>query len=218
MQINYAEQPSPDGLAQAFLIGSVFLGDAAAALVLGDNLFHGHDLSLQLQAVNSDAAGATVFAYPVKDPERYGVVEFDVTGKATAIEEKPTHPKSKFAIPGLYFYDEKVTEIAKTVRPSARGELEISSVNQEYLNLGLLNVLKLPRGTAWLDTGTFSSLQDASSYIQTLEARQGLKIACLEEIAYRKGWISRAQLLELAGSYKDGEYSGYLRAVCQEEN
>ena len=215
MQINYAEQPSPDGLAQAFLIGSVFLGDAAAALVLGDNLFHGHDLSLQLQAVNSDAAGATVFAYPVKDPERYGVVEFDSNGLVKGLEEKPKAPRSRFAVTGLYFYDSSVVERAKQVKPSPRGELEITDLNRSYLEDGLLRVELMSRGMAWLDTGTPDSLHEAAAYIRTLEHRQGLKVGCPEEVAYRMGWIDAEQLEELAAPLKKSGYGNYLLQILE---
>ena len=215
MQINYAEQPSPDGLAQAFLIGSGFLGDAAAALVLGDNLFHGHDLSLQLQAVNSDAAGATVFAYPVKDPERYGVVEFDSNGLVKGLEEKPKEPRSRFAVTGLYFYDSSVVERAKQVKPSPRGELEITDLNRSYLEDGLLRVELMSRGMAWLDTGTPDSLHEAAAYIRTLEHRQGLKVGCPEEVAYRMGWIDAEQLEELAAPLKKSGYGNYLLQILE---
>ena len=215
MQINYAEQPSPDGLAQAFLIGSGFLGDAAAALVLGDNLFHGHDLSLQLQAVNSDAAGATVFAYPVKDPERYGVVEFDSNGLVKGLEEKPKAPRSRFAVTGLYFYDSSVVERAKQVKPSPRGELEITDLNRSYLEDGLLRVELMSRGMAWLDTGTPDSLHEAAAYIRTLEHRQGLKVGCPEEVAFRMGWIDAEQLEELAAPLKKSGYGNYLLQILE---
>jgi glucose-1-phosphate thymidylyltransferase len=215
MQINYAEQPSPDGLAQAFLIGSGFLSDAAAALVLGDNLFHGHDLSLQLQAVNSDAAGATVFAYPVKDPERYGVVEFDNNGLVKGLEEKPKAPRSRFAVTGLYFYDSSVVERAKQVKPSPRGELEITDLNRSYLEDGLLRVELMSRGMAWLDTGTPDSLHEAAAYIRTLEHRQGLKVGCPEEVAYRMGWIDAEQLEELAAPLKKSGYGNYLLQILE---
>lgn len=215
MQINYAEQPSPDGLAQAFLIGSGFLSDAAAALVLGDNLFHGHDLSLQLQAVNSDAAGATVFAYPVKDPERYGVVEFDSNGLVKGLEEKPKAPRSRFAVTGLYFYDSSVVERAKQVKPSPRGELEITDLNRSYLEDGLLRVELMSRGMAWLDTGTPDSLHEAAAYIRTLEHRQGLKVGCPEEVAFRMGWIDAEQLEALAAPLKKSGYGNYLLQILE---
>ncbi|MCP9940717.1 glucose-1-phosphate thymidylyltransferase RfbA [Synechococcus sp. Cruz CV12-2-Slac-r] len=216
MQISYAVQPSPDGLAQAFLIGSKFLAESPAALVLGDNLFHGHDLSLQLQATNSDTEGATVFAYPVRDPERYGVVEFDNEGRVVSLEEKPTKPKSRFAVTGLYFYDSSVVERARQVQPSARGELEITDLNRSYLDDGLLRVELMGRGMAWLDTGTPDSLHEASAYIRTLEHRQGLKVGCPEEVAYRMGWIDAEQLEHLAQPLRKSGYGNYLLQVLRE--
>jgi glucose-1-phosphate thymidylyltransferase len=210
MEISYAAQPSPDGLAQAFLIGADFLANAPAALVLGDNLFHGNDLSLQLQAANSDQAGATVFAYPVRDPERYGVVEFDGQGQVLSLEEKPKKPRSRFAVTGLYFYDSSVVERARQVQPSARGELEITDLNRSYLQDGLLRVELMGRGMAWLDTGTPDSLHEASAYIRTLEHRQGMKVGCPEEVAYRMGWISAAQLEQLAQPLRKSGYGDYL--------
>lgn len=210
MEISYAVQPSPDGLAQAFLIGADFLANAPAALVLGDNLFHGNDLSLQLQAANSDQAGATVFAYPVRDPERYGVVEFDGQGQVLSLEEKPKKPRSRFAVTGLYFYDSSVVERARQVQPSARGELEITDLNRSYLQDGLLRVELMGRGMAWLDTGTPDSLHEASAYIRTLEHRQGMKVGCPEEVAYRMGWISAAQLEQLAQPLRKSGYGDYL--------
>ncbi|WP_461565196.1 glucose-1-phosphate thymidylyltransferase RfbA [Synechococcus sp.] len=216
MQISYAVQPSPDGLAQAFLIGSKFLAESPAALVLGDNLFHGHDLSLQLQATNSDTEGATVFAYPVRDPERYGVVEFDNEGRVLSLEEKPTKPKSRFAVTGLYFYDSSVVERARQVQPSARGELEITDLNRSYLDDGLLRVELMGRGMAWLDTGTPDSLHEASAYIRTLEHRQGLKVGCPEEVAYRMGWIDAEQLEHLAQPLRKSGYGNYLLQVLRE--
>ena len=216
MQISYAVQPSPDGLAQAFLIGSEFLADSPAALVLGDNLFHGHDLSLQLQATNSDTEGATVFAYPVRDPERYGVVEFDNEGRVLSLEEKPTKPKSRFAVTGLYFYDSSVVERARQVQPSARGELEITDLNRSYLDDGLLRVELMGRGMAWLDTGTPDSLHEAAAYIRTLEHRQGLKVGCPEEVAYRMGWIDAEQLEHLAQPLRKSGYGNYLLQVLRE--
>ena len=216
MQISYAVQPSPDGLAQAFLIGSEFLADSPAALVLGDNLFHGHDLSLQLQATNSDTEGATVFAYPVRDPERYGVVEFDNQGKVLSLEEKPTKPLSRFAVTGLYFYDSSVVDRARHVQPSARGELEITDLNRSYLDDGLLRVELMGRGMAWLDTGTPDSLHEASAYIRTLEHRQGLKVGCPEEVAYRMGWIDAEQLEHLAQPLRKSGYGNYLLQVLRE--
>jgi glucose-1-phosphate thymidylyltransferase len=217
MQIKYAVQPSPDGLAQAFLIGERFIGDAPSALVLGDNLFYGHDFVPLLRAADAQTEGATVFAYHVQDPERYGVVEFDAQHRAVSIEEKPRHPKSSYAVTGLYFYDEQVVEIAKTVKPSARGELEITAVNQAYLERGLLNVQIMQRGYAWLDTGTHESLLDAGQFIATLENRQGLKIACPEEIAWRNGFIDDAQLERLAQPLAKNGYGQYLLRLLREE-
>jgi glucose-1-phosphate thymidylyltransferase len=216
MEISYAAQPSPDGLAQAFLIGADFLANAPAALVLGDNLFHGNDLSLQLQAANSDQAGATVFAYPVRDPERYGVVEFDGQGQVLSLEEKPKKPRSRFAVTGLYFYDSSVVERARQVQPSARGELEITDLNRSYLQDGLLRVELMGRGMAWLDTGTPDSLHEASAYIRTLEHRQGMKVGCPEEVAYRMGWISAAQLEQLAQPLRKSGYGDYLLNLLAE--
>jgi glucose-1-phosphate thymidylyltransferase len=216
MEISYAAQPSPDGLAQAFLIGADFLANAPAALVLGDNLFHGNDLSLQLQAANSDQAGATVFAYPVRDPERYGVVEFDDHGQVLSLEEKPKKPRSRFAVTGLYFYDSSVVERARQVQPSARGELEITDLNRSYLQDGLLRVELMGRGMAWLDTGTPDSLHEASAYIRTLEHRQGMKVGCPEEVAYRMGWISAAQLEQLAQPLRKSGYGDYLLNLLEE--
>ena len=216
MQISYAMQPSPDGLAQAFLIGADFLAGCPAALVLGDNLFHGNDLSLQLQAANSDQAGATVFAYPVRDPERYGVVEFDDHGQVLSLEEKPKKPRSRFAGTGLYFYDSSVVERARQVQPSARGELEITDLNRSYLQDGLLRVELMGRGMAWLDTGTPDSLHEASAYIRTLEHRQGMKVGCPEEVAYRMGWISAAQLEKLAQPLRKSGYGDYLLNLLDE--
>ena len=210
MQISYAAQPSPDGLAQAFLIAADFLAGCPAALVLGDNLFHGNDLSLQLQAANSDQAGATVFAYPVRDPERYGVVEFDGQGQVLSLEEKPTKPRSRFAVTGLYFYDSTVVERARQVKPSARGEFEITDLNRSYLQDGLLRVELMGRGMAWLDTGTPDSLHEASAYIRTLEHRQGMKVGCPEEVAFRMGWINAEQLEQLAQPLRKSGYGDYL--------
>ena len=215
MTIQYAVQPSPDGLAQAFLIGADFLAGAPAALVLGDNLFHGHDLVLQLQASNASAEGATVFAYPVRDPERYGVVEFAPDGTALSIEEKPSQPKSRYAVTGLYFYDNTVVERAQQVKPSARGELEITDLNNSYLEQGKLRVELMGRGMAWLDTGTFDSLQEAGGYIRTLEQRQGLKVACPEEVAWRMGWISADQLQKLAQPLRKSGYGDYLLQLME---
>lgn len=216
MSIEYQVQPSPDGLAQAFLIGSDFLGGAPAALVLGDNLFHGHDLVPQLVYSNYKDKGATVFAYPVSDPERYGVAEFDSQGKVLSLEEKPQQPKSRYAVTGLYFYDSSVVERARLVKPSARGELEITDLNQSYLVEGLLRVELMGRGMAWLDTGTCDSLNDAGSYIRTLEHRQGLKVGCPEEVAWRQGWISADQLELLAQPLKKSGYGTYLLRMLDE--
>ena len=215
MAIEYAVQPNPDGLAQAFLIGADFLAGAPAALVLGDNLFHGHDLSPQLQATNGGRAGATVFAYPVRDPERYGVVEFAGDGRVLSIEEKPAKPRSRFAVTGLYFYDDTVVERARRVLPSARGELEITDLNRQYLEEGLLQVELMGRGMAWLDTGTCDSLHEAGSYIRTLEHRQGLKVGCPEEVAWRMGWISGAQLEVLALALRKSGYGDYLLQLLE---
>ena len=217
MQISYAVQPTPDGLAQAFLIGADFLADYPAALVLGDNLFHGNDLSLQLQAANSDQAGATVFAYPVRDPERYGVVEFDGQGQVLSLEEKPKKPRSRFAVTGLYFYDASVVDRAHQVKPSARGELEITDLNRSYLQDGLLRVELMGRGMAWLDTGTPDSLHEASAYIRTLEHRQGMKVGCPEEVAYRMGWINAEQLEQLAQPLRKSGYGDYLLNLLLEK-
>ena len=215
MEIQYAVQPSPDGLAQAFLIGADFLAGAPAALVLGDNLFHGHDLVLQLQASNQQQQGATVFAYPVSDPERYGVVEFADDGRVLSIEEKPKQPKSRYAVTGLYFYDDTVVERARQVKPSPRGELEITDLNASYLNDGQLQVELMGRGMAWLDTGTYDSLQEAGAYIRTLEHRQGLKVACPEEVAWRLGWISSEQLTALAQPLRKSGYGNYLLQLLE---
>jgi glucose-1-phosphate thymidylyltransferase len=217
IQISYAIQPKPNGLAEAFIIGENFIEQDSCALILGDNIFYGYGLGNQLEK-NFVISGALIYAYRVNDPERYGVVEFDVNGKAVSIEEKPKNPKSNFAIPGLYFYDNSVVEIAKAITPSARGELEISSVNLQYLQSNKLSVEVLPRGTAWLDTGTFNSLHDAGAFVRALEERQGLKIACLEEIAYRKGFISRLELINLAEEYGSNEYSKYLKIVSEGNN
>ena len=215
MDLRYAVQPSPDGLAQAFLIGADFLDGHPAALVLGDNLFHGHDLVPQLRAGN-DREGATVFAYPVRDPERYGVVEFDATGRVLGIEEKPSRPRSRFAVTGLYFYDASVVERARRVRPSTRGELEITDLNRLYLEADQLRVELLGRGMAWLDTGTPDSLHEASSYIRTLEHRQGLKVGCPEEVAWRLGWIDDGQLERLARPLLRNGYGSYLMRLLEE--
>ena len=216
LHIAYAVQPSPDGLAQAFIIGEPFLGGAPSALVLGDNIFHGHDLAQALSTAQGKAAGATVFAYPVTDPERYGVVEFDAAGHAVSLEEKPAHPKSRYAVTGLYFYDERAPEVARGLKPSPRGELEITDLNRQYLAWGELDVQVMGRGHAWLDTGTHESLLEASLFIETLEKRQGLKVACPEEIAYRQGFIDAAQLARLAEPLKKNGYGQYLLALLNE--
>ena len=212
VSFSFLAQESPDGLAQAFIIGERFIGRDSCALVLGDNIFYGDGLGTQLKEI-LNVNGAHIFAYKVKDPERYGVVEFDRNGKVSSIEEKPKSPKSSFAIPGLYFYDNQVVEIAKSVKPSSRGELEITSVNQAYLNLGKLQTTVLARGTAWLDTGTFESLNSASSFIQIIEERQGQKVSCLEEVAWRNGWISDSELAARADEYKSSPFATYLRGL-----
>ena len=217
MNLQYAVQPSPDGLAQAFIIGANFIGNARSALVLGDNVFHGHDFVQLLAKADRQESGATVFAYHVNDPERYGVVAFDSHGRASSIEEKPAEPKSNYAVTGLYFYDQQVIEIAKSIRPSARGELEITAVNQTYLSQGQLNVQMMKRGYAWLDTGTHDSLLEASQFIATLEHRQGLKIACPEEIAWRSGFISTEQFESLAQPLVNNTYGQYLLRILKEE-
>lgn len=217
MNLQYAVQPSPDGLAQAFIIGEDFIGNAPSALVLGDNIYHGHDFQPLLHAADVQADGATVFAYRVHDPERYGVVEFDAAGKAISIEEKPAQPKSHYAVTGLYFYDQQVVDIAKAVQPSARGELEITSVNQTYLAQGQLTVQTMGRGYAWLDTGTHDSLLEASQFIATLQHRQGLKIACPEEIAWRAGWIDDARLEQLAAPLAKNGYGQYLKNLLTDK-
>ncbi len=217
MHISYAVQPSPDGLAQAFIIGEQFIGEDPCALVLGDNIFYGHELAQTAQNAAQRANGATVFAYPVTDPERYGVVEFNSQGRAVSLEEKPKSPRSRYAVTGLYFYDNRVVEIAKNMKPSARGELEITDVNRQYLDWGDLQVEVMGRGMAWLDTGTHESLLDAGIFIQTIEKRQGLKIACPEEIAYRMGFIGAAQLESLANKYAKNGYGQYLKQVLTEQ-
>lgn len=217
IRIVYAVQPSPDGLAQAFIIGEEFIGDESVALVLGDNIFHGTGLGSALRKHN-DIDGALIFAYQVSDPTAYGVVEFDENFTALSIEEKPVRPKSNFAVPGLYFYDNDVVRIAKTIEPSARGELEISTVNERYLEAGKLSVQVLDRGTAWLDTGTFESMMQASEYVRVIEDRQGFKIGCIEEIAWRAGWIDDAQLAELAAPLVKSGYGAYLRTLLAQRS
>ena len=214
--ISYAIQPSPDGLAQAFLIGADFIGGEGCALVLGDNIFYGSDFAQVLQQVVQHDTGATVFAYYVSDPERYGVVSFDADGKALSLEEKPNQPKSNYAVTGLYFYDHDIVDIARAVRPSARGELEITDVNIAYLTAKKLRVERLRRGYAWLDTGTHESLLSAAAFVQTIQARQGLKIACIEEIAYRMGYIDAEQVLRLAEPLAKNEYGVYLKRIVDE--
>ncbi len=215
MNIQYAVQPSPDGLAQAFIIGKDFVGHHPSALVLGDNIFYGHDLVKQLHSADARTQGASVFAYHVHDPERYGVVEFDRDFRALSIEEKPQHPKSNYAVTGLYFYDQQVCDIAADIKPSPRGELEITDVNKRYLELGQLNVEIMGRGYAWLDTGTHDSLLEAASFISTLQKRQGLQVACPEEIAYHQGWIDAAQLQQLADPLKKNGYGQYLLSLLK---
>jgi glucose-1-phosphate thymidylyltransferase len=212
LRFSYAEQAEPNGLAQAFVIGDEFIGDDSVALVLGDNIFYGYGLGAQLEK-NSNPDGGIVYAYHVSDPERYGVVEFDEHMKVLSIEEKPEHPKSNYAIPGLYFYDNRVKEIARNLKPSPRGEYEITDINKVYLEMGKLNVCLMDRGTAWLDTGTFDSLIQASQFVQVIEQRQGIKIACIEEIAYRKGFINKEQLLELIRPLMKSGYGQYILEV-----
>ena len=217
IQLSYAEQPSPDGLAQAFLIGADFIGSDRVSLILGDNIFYGYGFSQMLKEAAQREQGATIFGYQVSDPERFGVVEFDAQGKAISIEEKPQQPKSNFAVTGLYFYDNSVVDIARQVRPSARGELEITDVNNAYLRQSSLHVSLLGRGFAWLDTGTHESLQEAGSFVRTIEHRQGLKIACLEEIGFRQGWLSRSALEQQAQALAKTEYGQYLHKLLQDE-
>ena len=217
IELQYLVQPKPEGIAQAFLLGEKFIGGAPCALVLGDNIFYGHDLAKDLRASGRPTKGARVFAYPVHDPERYGVVEFDSSGKALSIEEKPKQPKSRYAVTGLYFYDNQVVEITKSMKPSARGELEITDVNQAYLKKGQLDVVVMGRGMAWLDTGTHESLMDAALYIQAIEKRQGLMVACPEEIAYRSGYITAAQLEKIGTSMRSSGYGEYLLQLLREK-
>jgi glucose-1-phosphate thymidylyltransferase len=216
LHISYAVQPNPDGLAQAFLIGRDFIGGDSSALILGDNIFYGQGFSRQLQAAATLTDGATVFAYPVEDPQRYGVVEFDAEGRAVSLEEKPRVPKSRYAVTGLYFYDNKVVSLASELKPSARGELEITDLNRRYLEAGKLNVEVMSRGMAWLDTGTHESLLEASLFVHTIERRQGLNIACPEEIAYRQAFINAGQLEALAGPIRKSGYGQYLLALLSE--
>ena len=216
IELSYAVQPKPEGLAQAFIVGRDFVGRDPSCLILGDNIFHGHDLAASLKKAAASAKGATVFAYPVHDPERYGVVEFDAKGRAVSIEEKPAKPKSRYAVTGLYFYDPRVVEIAASLKPSPRGELEITDVNRRYLESGDLSVEVMGRGTAWLDTGTHESLLEAAHFIETIERRQGLKIACPEEIAYRMGYIDAGRLAKLAEPMKKNSYGQYLLEVLRD--
>lgn len=215
VKFSYVEQPSPDGLAQAFILGEEFIGDDSVCLVLGDNIFHGHSFSESLKKASAQKSGATVFGYLVNDPERFGVVEFDADGKAISLEEKPEKPKSNYAVTGLYFYDNQVVEIAKNVEPSERGELEITAVNNVYLSQEKLHVEKLGRGFAWLDTGTHDSLLEASSYVQTVEHRQGLKVACLEEIGWRNGWLSDDELRKQGELLKKTQYGQYILSLLK---
>jgi len=217
IRLQYQVQARPEGIAQAFLLGESFIAGSPCALVLGDNIFYGHDLAKDLRKAANKTQGARVFAYPVHDPERYGVVEFDGDGRALSIEEKPAHPKSRYAVTGLYFYDNQVVEIAKSLRPSARGELEITDVNQTYLKKGQLEVVLMGRGMAWLDTGTHESLMDAALYIQAIEKRQGLMVACPEEIAYRSGYITAQHVEQIGSSMKNNSYGAYLLQLLREK-
>jgi glucose-1-phosphate thymidylyltransferase len=217
IRLQYQVQPKPEGIAQAFLVGEAFLGRSPCALVLGDNIFYGHDLAKDLRQAAAQTQGARVFAYPVHDPERYGVVEFDGAGRALSIEEKPKQPKSRYAVTGLYFYDDQVVGIAKALKPSARGELEITDVNKAYLQRGQLEVVVMGRGMAWLDTGTHESLMDASLYIQAIEKRQGLMVACPEEIALRSGYITAAEVEKIGNSMKNNSYGAYLLQLLREK-
>lgn len=217
IELSYKKQPSPDGLAQAFIIGEDFIGDDSVCLVLGDNIFYGQGFSPKLKHAAQQPTGATVFGYEVKDPERFGVVEFDESQKAVSIEEKPENPKSSFAVTGLYFYDNDVVEIAKQVKPSDRGELEITSINQAYLDRGDLNVELLGRGFAWLDTGTHESLLEAAQFVETLEKRQGYKVACIEEIAFNKGWLSKEQIVKAGKVMRKNSYGQYLLELAEEK-
>jgi glucose-1-phosphate thymidylyltransferase len=216
IKLVYAEQPKPEGLAQAFIIGREFVGKSPVALILGDNIFYGHNFSAVLKEASALTQGALIFAYPVADPERYGVIEFDASGKALSLEEKPAHPKSKYAIPGLYFYDNRVIEIAANLKPSPRGELEITDINLAYLKAGTMKVHSLGRGFAWLDTGTHDSMYHAASFVQTVQVRQGFKMACIEEIAYSLGYITRDQLKALGQEMAKNEYGQYLMRMAEE--
>ncbi|MEI6788409.1 MAG: glucose-1-phosphate thymidylyltransferase RfbA [bacterium] len=216
IKLVYAEQPKPEGLAQAFIIGREFVGKSSVALILGDNIFYGHNFSAVLKEASQLTQGALIFAYPVADPERYGVIEFDASGRALSLEEKPDHPKSKYAIPGLYFYDNRVIEIAANLKPSPRGELEITDINLAYLKAGTMKVHSLGRGFAWLDTGTHDSMYHAASFVQTVQVRQGFKMACIEEIAYSLGYITRDQLKALGQEMAKNEYGQYLMRMAEE--